>query len=132
MLYGLEIFPLSLYLVVQFQFRITFSIFESHLLENRNQIVEQQGIHTFVLIFRLHGYEEQVEHLRILFHEDELQQMPPTERKQASLGLLQSFAERWHRDTYRNDVIHSIGHECHHTKVEKRQEHLDVLLNLLG
>ena len=41
MLLGLEVFPLGLNLVVQLQFRITFSIFKTNLLIHRNQIIEQ-------------------------------------------------------------------------------------------
>ena len=41
MLFGLEVFPLRLNLVVQFQLRITFGIFKANLLIHRNQIIEQ-------------------------------------------------------------------------------------------
>ena len=93
MLFGLEIFPLRLYLAVQFQFRITFSIFETELLIYWNQIVEQQSIDSLVLLIRLHGYQKQVKYLRIFLHEDKLHQVPPTERQETTLTLLQSFAE---------------------------------------
>ena len=70
MLNSLEVFPLCLYLAVQFQLRITFGIFETELLIYRNQILKQQSINTLILILRFHGYKQQVEHLRIFFHKD--------------------------------------------------------------
>ena len=131
MLFSLEIFPLRLYLAIFFQFRITFSIFETKLLIDRNQIVEQQCIDSLVLIFWFHGYKKQVEYLRVFLHENQFHQMIPTEWEQASLGLLQCLTQRRHGNTYRNHIVFGIGHQCHHTKIKNRQEHLDVLLNLL-
>ena len=65
MLLGLKVLPLSLHLTIQFQFRITFGIFKANVLINRTQIVEQQGIDSLILIFRLHGYQQKVEHLGV-------------------------------------------------------------------
>ena len=131
MLNSLEIFPLCLHFVVQLQFRITFCIFKSKLLIYRNQIVEQQGINALVLIFRFHGYKQQVENLRIFFQENSLQQMIPTEWQQTTFRLLQGFTKRWHRNTYGNDIVFGIGNQCHHSQIQDRQEHFNVLLNLL-
>ena len=131
MLLGLEIFPLRLYLIVQFQFRITFGIFETELLINWNQVIEQQSIDSLVLIFRFHSYQKQVEYLRILLHENKFHQVIPTEREQTSLGLLQCLTQRRHGNTYSNHIVFGIRYQCHHAKVKNRQEHLDVLLNLL-
>lgn len=52
MMFAFEIIPLCLYGIVCFQFRIAFRINGSDTFVNRDQIVEQQRVHTLALIFR--------------------------------------------------------------------------------
>ena len=62
----LEIAPLCLYLIVSFQLHIALCIFEAQLGIGRNQVVEQQRIHAFILIFWFHRYQQQIKTIAIL------------------------------------------------------------------
>ena len=57
--------------------------------------------------------------------------MPPTEGGQLSLGFLQCFRHRRHRDTYRHQSTVCLCDEAHQFQVEYWQIHLHVMINLL-
>ena len=88
-----EVFPLRLYLSVQFQLGVTFSIFEAQLLVDGDEVREYQCGDSLVLIFGFHGYEQQIEHLGTAFEKQSLEQVVPAERKQTSVRFLQGFGE---------------------------------------
>ena len=66
MLYVLQILPLALYFFVGFHFDIGLAPLEAVLLVDGNEVVEQQGIGTLLLVFRQNTNEHQVETLRLM------------------------------------------------------------------
>lgn len=95
MLFRLEILPLVLHLVVDFQFGIALGIFKSHLSINGDEVGEEQGVGTLSLIVGTHGHEQEVERFRTFPHES-LEQMEPSEGQQTALGFLKGTRERSH------------------------------------
>ena len=95
MLLGTEVLPLRLHLLVGFKFGVCLAILKAHLLIDRYEVGEEQGVDAFVLVFRLHGHEEQVEDLRFA-PKQRPEQVEPSPRKQAPLGFLQSARQAGH------------------------------------
>ena len=79
MLLGAEVLPLCLHLAVQLQLGIAFGIFEAQLLVDGDEVGEEQGIDTFVLVFGFDGNQQQVEHLGATLEEEGLEQVVPAE-----------------------------------------------------
>ena len=89
MLYVFQILPLRLYLFVGLHLDIGLAPLEAELLVTGNQVVEQQGVGTFLLVFRQETNQHQVETLSLVKLQS-LEAMPPSEGEQASvLTLLQ-------------------------------------------
>ena len=63
MLYMLQILPLRLHLLVGFHFNVRLAPLETVLLIDRYEVVEQQCVSTFLLVFRQDANEHEVEAL---------------------------------------------------------------------
>ena len=133
MLYMLQILPLALYLLVGLHLHIRLAPFETVLLVDRNEVVEEEGIGSFLLVFRQDADEHQVETFSLM----ELQgteTMPPSEGPQTSvLALLQGARHIGDRDTHADDVVVRripVFNETEHIHVEHGEVHLQVLVNL--
>ena len=100
-MFPLEIVPLSLNSVIAFQFRIAFSIFNTQFIIDRNQIIKQQSVYTFALIFRQNTHQIQINYLR--FRLQSLQQM-----KQEMIRILSEeglIDERKEHKEFFNDTL---------------------------
>ncbi len=90
-MFAFEVIPLGLYGVVCFQFRIAFCVNGSDTFVNRDQVVEQQCVHAFALIFRQDARQIKVDHFRFAFQS--LQQVNPAEWEKMPLCFLQRMRQ---------------------------------------
>ena len=87
-LFVFEVAPKILHIVVAFQFRIGLRILETVFLHLRKQIVEEHCGDSFVLVFLLHTYEQEINSV-CLSENQHFETMEPSEREQASTAVLQ-------------------------------------------
>ena len=133
MLYMLQILPLRLHLLVGFHLDVRLTPLEAIFLVDRYEVIEQEGIGTFLLIFRQNANEHQVKTLCFV----ELQgshAMPPTEGPETSvLTFLQGTRHAGDRDAHTNNVMVGsvlVFNQTKHIHVEHREIHLQILVNL--
>ena len=112
MLYMLQILPLALYLLVGLHLDIRLAPLEAILLIDGDEVVEQQGIGTLLLVFGQNTDEHQVEALGLMELQS-LQTVPPAKGPQASvLTFLQGARHIGNRDAHANDVM--VGYALSH------------------
>ena len=87
MLYMLQILPLALHLLIGLHLHIRLAPLEAILLVDGDEVVEQQGIGTLLLVFRQDADEHQIQALRFMEFQ-RLQTMPPAKGPQASVLAL--------------------------------------------
>ena len=133
MLYMLQVLPLALYFLVGLHLYIGLTPLEAIFLVDRDEVVEEQGIGAFLLVFGQDADEHQVETLRLVELQG-TQAMPPAEGPQASvLALLQGTRHVGDGDAHANDVVVGgvpVFNETEHVHVEHGEVHLQVLVNL--
>ena len=111
MLFRLEVVPLGLHLAVQFQFHVAFGVLEAQLLVDGDEVGEEQGVDTLVLVFGLYGHQHQVQDVRAALEEQGFQQVEPAERQQTAVRLLQGTCQARHGDTHGHQLILCVGDE---------------------
>ena len=125
-----EVIPLCLYGIVCFQFRIAFRINSSDTLVNRYQVVEQQCVHAFALIFRQDTRQVEVDHFRLALQS--LQQINPTEREKMPFRFLHSLGQVGKRDSETDHFVVFLTDDKRHQVIAKhRNVHIDVVVDLL-
>ena len=133
MLLALQILPLALYLLVSFHLYIGLAPLEAVLLIDGDEVVEEQGIGTLLLIFRQDAYQHQVDTLRLMELQG-AQTVPPAERPQATvLTFLQGARHIGDGDTHANHVMVGgvpVFYQTEQVHVEHGEIHLQVLVNL--
>ena len=78
-----EVLPLALYLTVGFQLHVGLTPLEAILLIPRDEVVEQQGVGSLLLVLGQDAYQHHIDTLGLMeFQRTET--MPPAERPQAS------------------------------------------------
>ena len=94
MLLVVEVLPLTLYLIVGLQFHIGLAPLEAILLIPRDEVVEQQGVGTFLLLLGQDTNQHHIDTLGLMEFQ-RTKAVPPTKRPQASsVALLQSTGHR--------------------------------------
>ena len=96
MVFTFEVVPLHLHGHIGFQFGIALCILHSVLLEDRDHIIEDEGVHTFVLILRQYADQVEIDHTRSAF--ESFKQMDESERPETSFHFLECSAEIGHGD----------------------------------
>ena len=87
MLLVVEVFPLTLHLVVGLQLHIGLAPLEAILLIPRDEVIEQQGVGTLLLILGQNAHQHHINTLSLMeFQRTET--VPPAERPQASSATL--------------------------------------------
>ena len=133
MLSVLEILPLALHFLVCLHFNVGFAPFETVLLIAWYEVVEQQGISAFLLIFGQDSYQHQIDTLGLVELECS-QTMPPSERPQTtSAALLQRAGHRGDRDAHTNNVVVGcvpVFNQANQVHIEHGEIHLQVFIYL--
>ena len=133
MLYMLQILPLRLHLLVGFHFNVRLAPLETVLLIDRYEVVEQQCVSTFLLIFWQDANEHEVEALCFVEFQGS-HTMPPAKRPEASvLTLLQGTCHISYRNAHTYHLMVRgvpVFYQTKHIHVEHGEIHLQILINL--
>ena len=130
MLLLLKVIPQVLHILVVLKFRVALNVNNAHLNVVTQQFVEYHCKSTFGLILGLHGSEQKVEPLGLLY-EQRLQDVPPTEREQLTLCLAQCLGKREYAYTKRHKIVILVNNKAQQPLVGQWNVHLHKLFNLL-
>ena len=128
MLTCLEISPLTLYLCIGLKLGVRFGILEALLLVVRDKVLEQQRIHTLVLIGWMGCHEEEIH--AVVLTLDALQQVIPPEGEEFSSRLLKRTAHRGHRDADTHQLLLAVDDQCHQVKIEQIEVNAYIVVDL--
>lgn len=127
---AVEIGPLVLRLVVGLKLRVCLGTLEAHLHKGGDEVGEEKGVDTSVLPLGYDADEKHIDNLGVLELHG-LEQMPPTEGEETTLGLLDGMGEGAHSDTHSDNLAVLGLYDGHHTGVKETKVHLAVTVNLL-
>lgn len=126
---AIKVLPLQLYGFVILQLKVALGKFISIADIVGKQVGKQEGIDTFVLILRRHGYKHEVNDIVVAL--DGLEQMIPTGGEQFAATLLQSRTQRWHRDTHTYELAVGIDYNADAVEAKDSQIMGYIVVNLL-
>lgn len=115
---GREIVPQAYAARIGFELRIDHGIFESHLLVNGDEVAEEQGVETAVLVVGPHGDEHEVNDFGAVPVEC-VEHVNPSQREEAAVGALQGPCHGRHGDG-RGHQLARVGflNDAYHVQVD--------------
>ena len=133
MMFGMEVAPLSLDILVRLHLHLALAPFYAVLIVPRDEVVEHQGVDTFRAVFGQHADHLQVDDVRLV-HLQSPQHMPPAEGQQSSAtAFLQGFRQRGDGDTHAHQLVlvgRPVLDDRDEVQVGVWEIHVDILVYL--